>query len=41
VAVDVAVDIAAWDIFFGLALLFAVPAIARGSKARAGCIASG
>jgi hypothetical protein len=36
-----AVDIAAWDIFFGLALLFAVPAFARGSKARAGLIASG
>jgi hypothetical protein len=30
-----AIDIAAWDIFFGLALLFAVPAFARGSKARA------
>ncbi len=36
-----AVDIVAWDIFFGLALLFAVPAFARGSKARAGLIASG
>jgi hypothetical protein len=36
-----AIDIAAWDIFFGLALLFAVPAFARGSKARAGLIASG
>jgi hypothetical protein len=36
-----AVDIAAWDICFGLALLFAVPAFARGSKARAGLIASG
>jgi hypothetical protein len=36
-----AIDVAAWDIFFGLALLFAVPAFARGSKARAGLIASG
>jgi hypothetical protein len=36
-----AIDIAAWDIFFGLALLFAVPAFARGSKARTGLIASG
>jgi hypothetical protein len=38
-----AVDIVAWDVFFGLALLFAVPAFARGSEARvrAGLIASG
>jgi hypothetical protein len=36
-----AVDIAAWDIFFGLALLFAAPAFARGSKVRAVLIASG
>jgi hypothetical protein len=35
------IDIVAWDIFFGLALLFAAPAFARGSKARAGLIASG
>src|SRR5579872_2754121 len=36
-----AIDIVAWDIFIGLALLFAVPAFERGSKARLGLIASG
>jgi hypothetical protein len=38
-----AVDIVAWDVFFGLALLFAVPAFRRGSHtaARLGLIASG
>jgi hypothetical protein len=37
------IDIAAWDIFFGLALLFAVPAFTRKSDklVRAGFIASG
>jgi hypothetical protein len=38
-----AVDIVAWDVFFGLALLFAVPAFRRRSDtaARLGLIASG
>jgi hypothetical protein len=39
-----AIDIAAWDIFFGLALLFAVPAFVRrggGSLVRKGLVASG
>jgi hypothetical protein len=38
-----AVDIVAWDVFFGLALLFAVPAFRRGSDtaARRGLIVSG
>ena len=38
-----AVDIVAWDLFFGLALLFAVPAFRRRSDtaARVGLIASG
>ena len=37
------IDIVAWDIFFGLALLFAVPAFTRKSDnlVRAGFIASG
>jgi len=29
-----AVDIVAWDVFFGLAVLFAVPAFARDSAPR-------
>lgn len=38
-----AIDIVAWDVFFGLALLFAVPAFARPSESlvRKGFIASG
>lgn len=39
-----AIDIAAWDVFFGLSLLFAVPAFAHradASLARKGLIASG
>jgi hypothetical protein len=38
-----AIDIAAWDVFFGLSLLFAVPAFTRPSDAlvRKGFIASG
>jgi hypothetical protein len=38
-----AVDVVAWDAFFGLALLFAVPAFRRGSNTavRLGLIASG
>jgi peptidoglycan/LPS O-acetylase OafA/YrhL len=38
-----AVDIVAWDVFFGLAVLFAVPAFARDSapRVRAGLIATG
>jgi hypothetical protein len=38
-----AVDVVAWDAFFGLALLFAVPAFRRGSDTavRLGLIASG
>jgi hypothetical protein len=38
-----AVDVVAWDVFFGLALLFAVPAFRRGSDTavRLGLIASG
>ncbi len=38
-----AVDIVAWDVFFGLALLFAIPAFARDAepKVRAGLLACG
>jgi hypothetical protein len=38
-----AVDVVAWDVFFGLALLFAVPAFRRGADTavRLGLIASG
>jgi hypothetical protein len=36
-----AVDIVAWDVFFGLSLLFAAPAFANNAKVRAGLVTSG